>query len=250
MPVAPKVYLTALLALAASAAAADATLIYDEGDDPFKLRVRAGEIRIDDGSDSWQLYRQADNAIYSVTPGKDRYTRMDGDTAARIRERIQALRERMEAQLAELPADQREIARAALAGQVPGFGTSPDVSVAATDAREEVAGRACNVFQVRRGGKPHEQLCVASREALGITLAEFDTVAAMFELMQTMLAGTGMEYVGLPYLELDGVPIRYQDGREGQRRTLSRVSHDAIPGLMFEIPPHYEAVSPQLETGP
>lgn len=249
MSIASKVYLTAVLALATATAAADVTLVYDEGDDPFKLRVRAGEIRIDDGSDSWQLYRRADNAIYSVSPDRDRYTRMDVDAAAGIRDRIRSLRERMESQLAELPADQREIARAALAGQVPGFGVSPDVSVAATDAREDVAGRACTVFQVRRGGKAGEQLCVASRDALGMTADEFDTVAAMFELMQTLLAGTGMEYVGLPYLELDGVPIRYQDGREGRRRTLSRVSHDAIPGLMFEIPPHYEAASPQLESG-
>ncbi|MDT0618779.1 hypothetical protein RM531_09870 [Salinisphaera sp. P385] len=246
---ASKVYLTAVLALVAATAAADVTLVYDEGDDPFKLRVRAGEIRIDDGSDSWQLYRRADNAIYSVNPDRNRYTRMDEDAAARIRDRIRTLRERMETRLAELPAAEREIARAALADQVPGFGASPEVDVTATDTREEIAGRACTVFQVRRGGKAEDQLCVASRDALGMTADEFDTVAVMFELMQTLLAGTGMEYVGLPYLELDGVPIRYQDGREGRRRTLSRVSHDTIPGLMFEIPPHYEAASPQLESG-
>lgn len=234
-------------ALTCGTAMADTTLVYDADERPFTVRVRPGEIRIDDQGERWQLYRRDEQAIYSVDPGSKTYVRMDADTAATIRGQMQALRQRMESRIAELPPEQRDAARAALAGQVPGLGEqSGEVSVEATGGSDRVAGHECRVVEVRHGGRAAESLCVATREALAMSAEEFATIEGMFGLMQSMLAGTGMEYVGLPYLELSGMPIRYQrDG--GGKRTLSRVAHESLSGLVFEIPPGYEARSPQLD---
>lgn len=233
---------TALLAV--GAAAADTTLIYDQGADAFKVRIRPGEVRIDDNSDRWQLYRReagADSgAIFSVAPAQDTYVRMDADTAGRIKTRMAELRAQMERELAKLPPAQREIARAALAEQLPSLKQGKvNVELRTTGDTDRVAGIECKVVQVLRDGAPQETLCLAEPAALGMSAEEFATVEAMFALMQTMLAGTGLESVGLPYLRLNGMPIRYQDALSGKKRTLSVVAHDKLSDLVFEIPPAY-----------
>lgn len=238
----------ALTCAVATTAAADTTLVYDADGDVFKVRVRPGAIRIDDAGKRWQLYRQSENTIYSVDPESDSYVRMDADTAATIRDQMQALRERMEKKLAGLPPEQREAARAALAGQVPGFGQEQTkASVRKTGNTARVAGRTCRVVEVHRGGKAAESLCVANREDLDMSKDEFAAIESMFALMKTMLAGTGLEYVGLPYLELDGMPIRYANASGDGKRTLSRVNHDDLSDLVFEIPQNYEERQPQLD---
>ncbi|MES1944637.1 hypothetical protein PC39_10997 [Salinisphaera sp. PC39] len=232
------------LACAAVTAGADTTLVYGGGDGDFTVRLRPGELRIDDPGPTWQLYRAAEDSIYTVDPEAKRYRRLDADAARAIRRRLDKLRARIEARLAELPEDKRAAARAALADQVPGFdATAGDTRAEATGAVSKVAGHKCREIEIRRDGKPQETLCVADPGALGIPPAEFATVRGMFELMETLLAGTGFENVGLPYLALEGMPVRYRQDGTGARRTLRRVGHDRLSDLVFEIPPGYEAAA-------
>lgn len=236
------VYLAGGLVLATAVTGwADTTLIYNEGAEAFTVRIRPGEIRIDDSGERWQLYVREEGAIYSVNPDNDSYVRMDADIAGQIRAQMRNLRERMEKKLQELPPQQREIARTALAAQIPGLGKAGEVTVDTTGDTDMVAGHECEVVQLIRGGVAQESLCIADAQDLGLSGEEFATVEAMFGLMQTMLAGTGLEYVGLPYLKLAGMPIRYQDALSQKQRTLSRVSHDQLSDLVFAIPPGYQA---------
>ncbi|MDN5862365.1 MAG: hypothetical protein L0H19_02850 [Salinisphaera sp.] len=244
------IYFTAIVGVAVSAGAfADTTLVYNAASDPFTIRIRAGEIRIDDSSDSWQLYRRADNAVYAVHPGSDSYTRMDADSAGRIRAQMDALRATMEKRLQTLPVQQRKIARAALAQQIPSIEADAQITVQTTDNTEIVAGHPCRVVRVLHDGKPEKSLCLAKPADLGLSAAEFATVTDMYALMQTMLAGTGLSYVGLPNLKLDGMPIRYQDTLGNQRRTLSRVLHEGLSDRVFQIPPSYKPRVAQSSAG-
>ena len=63
-----------------------------------------------------------------------------------------------------------------------------------------------------------------------------------------MLEGTGLEGIGLPYQNLDGMPIRFIDGVSGEQRTLSRISHETLPDRRFEIPRTYVEEQPQRLT--
>lgn len=240
----------ALACLAAVPALADTTLVYEGDNGEFKLRLRPGELRIDDPGPTWQLYRESENSIYTVDPEARRYRRMDADAARAIRQRLEALRARMEQRLAELPENKRKVARAALADQIPGFdGNAGETTTEPTGAIARVAGHPCEIIEVRRDGKPRETLCVAAPGELGIGDAEFATVASMFRLMESLLAGTGFEHVGLPYLALQGMPVRYVDAETGAARTLRRVAHDKLSDLVFEIPSGYRPAAPEAAAG-
>lgn len=233
-----------VLVIGAASARADTTLTYATEDGDFVIKIRPGAVRIDDASDRWQLYRESTDSIYSIQPKARSYVKMDKAAAGAIRAQMQTLRDQMEKQLAQLTESQRVQARAMMAQQVPGLdGKSHKVELDPTGSTDTVAGRKCEKIQVLRDGTPKETLCVASAKALGMSAKEFQTVESMFSLMQTMLAGTGLDQIGLPYLSLKGVPVRYHDRASKQTRTLKRVDHDKLPDLVFAIPNSYTAQS-------
>ncbi|MBO9470090.1 DUF4412 domain-containing protein [Endozoicomonas sp. G2_2] len=232
--------LAGLLGVAATAAQADTTLTYQGASGEFTVDMKPGAVRIDDATRQWQLYEESSEAIFSIDPSDRSYTRLDRNTASAIRERVDALRAQIESRVQQLPEGQQATARAAMLQSVPGLDTSAQkVGLDRTGREDSVAGVPCEVVQVVRDGKPAETLCIASPDALGMSKQTFASVKSMFSLMQTMLAGTGFETAGLPYLSLSGMPVRFTDTNSGERRQLSNVAHDSLPEKRFTIPDGY-----------
>src|SRR5699024_6630673 len=118
----------------------DTRLVYEGDGGQFEVFIRPGEIRINAADEAWQLYREQTNTIFAVDPANSLYTRMDENVAATLHRRmagrprrhghkiraVAELRDRIEAQIRELPEDRQDIAREALAEQIPAFGEHPD----------------------------------------------------------------------------------------------------------------------------
>lgn len=242
------IYLTGLVAcIAATASLADTTLIYETSEATLQVRVAPGVVRIDDAGPRWQLYRQSENTIYSINPEKNTYVRMDADSAKTIRRQVEKLRKRMQERLSKLPPKQRKIARAALLKQLPILDAKrQETSIHETGKTGQVADRKCRILVIQQGDQAAGSLCLAKRTSLGMSAPEFASVKAMFELMKSMLAGTGLGYVSLPHAELDGMPIRYTGESGTVSRTLTKINHQDLPGMIFKIPPSYEELRPQL----
>lgn len=232
--------LALVLTCVACVAQADTRLVYSGDSGQFVVSIRAGEIRIDDTNGGWQLYRKKANTIYAVDPSKNSYTRMDEDVAATLHERMANLRAKIEAQIEKLPPNRRDIARSVLQDQIPGFTGKPQkVTLDSTGGHDKVSGIKCEIVQVVRDGEPAERMCIATAAALGMPDDEFATLKAMFGLMHTMLAGTGFEAVGLPYLDLSGMPIRFHARKGHAQRTLTQVAHTALDDKLFRVPDTY-----------
>lgn len=243
--------LLALIALVAFAgsAAADTTLTYVGASGQYKVYISPDAVRIDGDGDGWQLYKRNDPAIISVSPKDQTYTRLDKNTAGEIRHQMDALRARIESRLQQLPADRRAAARAAMAEKIPGLdGKQQSIGLDHTGATDHVDGIACDIIQIVRGGQPADRMCVASAHALGLSSASFATVKSMFALLRDMLSGTGLEGIGLPYRNLSGMPIRFQDSLSGEQRSLAAISHDSIPASRFRIPDNYIEQKPEAPT--
>ncbi|MBS62960.1 DUF4412 domain-containing protein [Salinisphaera sp.] len=241
------VALLAGLSTVAGIAQADTTLTYQGASGAFTVNMRPGAVRIDDASPQWQLYKEDAKAIFSVDPRERTYTRLDRNSASVIREQVDSLRAQIEDRVQQLPEAQRATARAAMLQSVPGLDTrNQKIGLDRTGRKEDVAGVECEVVQVVRDGQPAETLCVATPKALGISKDTFASVTSMFSLMQTLLAGTGFETAGLPYLSLAGMPIRFTDTNTGERRQLVDVSHKEVSRQRLSIPQDYveTAVTP------
>lgn len=234
------ILLAGLLVAAAGTAQADTTLTYQGASGKFTVDMKPGAVRIDDATREWQLYEDDAEAIFSVNPAERSYTRLDRNTASIIRERVDNLRAQIESRVQQLPDSQQATARAAMLQSVPGLDTrSQKIGLDRTGREDSVAGVSCEVVQVVRDGQPAETLCVASPEALGISKQTFASVESMFSLMQTLLAGTGFETAGLPYLSLSGMPVRFTDTNSGERRQLVKVGHGSLAQKRFTLPDDY-----------
>lgn len=240
--------LAALIGLVgvAGPAAADTTLTYVGASGQTEVYITPDAVRIDGDGRGWQLYKRDDPAIVSVAPDDQTYTRLDKNTAGQIRHQMDALRARIENRLQQIPKDRRAAARQAMADKVPGLnGESGSVGLDRTGATDRVDGISCNVFQIVRGGQPASKMCIASADALGLSDDSFDTVKSMFALLRDMLHGTGLEGIGLPYQNLSGMPVRFEDSLSGERRELAAISHDKIPDSRFSIPDNFVEQKPQ-----
>jgi len=96
-----------------------------------------------------------------------------------------------------------------------------------------------------RSGEPAEHMCIASAAALNLSDAGYDTMMAMFNLMHTMLAGTGFTAAGLPWLDLPGIPVRFHAPTGDAMRTLVGVSHETLDDSLFEIPATFIEQTPE-----
>ena len=234
------VVLLAGLSAVAGIAQADTTLTYQGASGAFTVDMRPGAVRIDDASPQWQLYKEDVKAIFSIDPRESTYTRLDSNSASVIRQRVDSLRAQIEDRVQQLPQEQQATARAAMLQSVPGLDTrNQKIGLDRTGRTDTVAGIKCEVVQVVRSGKPAETLCVATPKALGISKDTFSTVTSMFSLMQTLLAGTGFETAGLPYLSLAGMPVRFTDTNTGERRQLVDVSHKEVSERRLSLPQDY-----------
>lgn len=234
-----------VLGLGASAVRADTTLVYEGTDGRFTVDMRPGEIRIDDAGAEWQLYDADSDAIFAVNPADKSVTRLDRGIADTIRARVESLRAQIEERVQQLPESQRATARAALLQSMPGLDARPQqIGLDRTGRTDTVADVECEIVQVVRDGQAGESLCVASAAALGMSDESAATVKSMFELLHTMLAGTGFEAAGLPYLNLSGMPVRFVDSNSGEPRQLVSVKHDDLPDSRFAIPDDYIEQAP------
>lgn len=229
----------------AGAAQADTTLTYSGASGEYVVEITPDAVRIDGDGSGWQLYRQGEAAFLSVEPDAHAYTRLDKNTAGQIKTEMDALRARIEQRLQNLPKGKRLAARVAMADQVPGLNDGGQVGLDQTGAHDTVAGVPCDIYQIVRDGQPASALCVADADALNMASDDFDNVKSMFALLDDMLAGTGLEGIGLPYQHLTGMPIRFVDSVTGERRTLTSVSHRRIPANHFDIPSDYVEQQPQ-----
>ncbi|RJS92882.1 hypothetical protein [Salinisphaera sp. Q1T1-3] len=229
----------------AGVAQADTTLTYAGQSGQYVVSISPKAVRIDGDGAEWQLYRQDDPAILSVEPGEQTFTRLDQDTAGRIRNQMNDLRARINQRLSQLPEGKRVAARMAMAEKIPGLNAGGKIGLDKTGADDRVANVPCVVYQIIRDGQPADTMCVASADALGISKDGFGTVRSMFSLLQNMLKGTGLEGIGLPYQSLSGMPVRFVDGISGEQRALVSVSHQDIPNSRFQVPQSYVEQQPQ-----
>lgn len=221
-------------------AAADTTLTYAGSNDQYTVYMTDTAIRIGGDDAGWQLYRQDDPAIISVTPTDQTFTRLDKRSAVQIRQQMDSLRARVESRLSQLPPAQRKAARQAMSARIPGLDSrSESVGLEHTGSKDEAAGVSCEVVQIIRGGQPADRMCVARRDSLDISKASFATLKSMFTLLQAMLKGTGLEGIGLPYQNLAGMPVRFIDSVSQEQRSLVSVTHTDIPDDRFDIPDSY-----------
>ncbi len=206
----------------------------------FVMQVKDGKTRWDQQGDARGsvLFDAATGTLTVINHADKSYMNLDKATVQGVSEQMKAAMKQMEAQMANMPPEQREM----IMKRMPGFAKEkarPVFSAEKAGGTDKVNGIKCRNMRLLKDGKPHTDACVADADALDIPKADFDALSAMFEAMQEMASQFSGDNRAMPLREIGGVPVRSVDVETGEVSEVVSVSDDALDGTLFEVPADY-----------
>lgn len=240
----------ALACLLPTIAGAEVTLIMDEngaGDTTISVRDDRVSMSSGDESSMTTLFRADNDTLYMIDHNSKTYTELDREAMRRMGSAMGDAMKQMVARLESMPAEQREAMMAHLPPQARAMmddseSKKPALEISKTGKTAEFGGYECEYYQVKQAGEANSRACMASPKTLGISKADFKTIASMFDLMTEMAdAMPGGDEARMPPLgELGVMPIRTESTADGEISTLKSVSNSALPDALYKVPADYK----------
>ncbi|MEZ5500835.1 MAG: hypothetical protein R3E77_15585 [Steroidobacteraceae bacterium] len=201
-----------------------------------------------------------DQQIYIIDHVKKTYMHLDRKQLEAMGDRLGEMRKQMEAQLAKLPPEQRQMVEQMMRGKMGATVDQPKLRIEASDHRGSAAGADCRFWNIWRGERLDSALCVASPAKLdgGVELMQtMKTLAAYFAGMRKAMERSGFMPPdnGFEQLEnIDGLPVinqRYDAlGKLQSEIRTETIRRETIATSRFTVPDGYkEERLPALPAG-
>ena len=226
----------ALLAVSA-VAVADAEMNFSDGSVGL---ISDGKVLFGDAEASI-LYEQGQDHFVVIEPKKRTYMRVDEGFGDSMRSEVNAEMEKM---LASLPPDQRAMAEQRMKAMMPQMREERTASARRTGKSDEVASFDCEVVEmVYDDGTLDSVVCVATRDELGLSDADYETLVGAMKAMREMASMGGGGSPESDFDELGGIPIR----TTSRHHSSELVSFDdsGVDKTRLEIPDNFTEVSVQ-----
>jgi hypothetical protein len=244
-----KSFVLVCAALACATAAADVTVtsVSEKDGSPWSATyVSGGKVRVENfkGDAAYVLWQNGATAMTTVIPSRKSYMTMDAaQVAAAAKQAADAMKE-MEAQLASLPPQMREMMKQ----QMPNMGTGkPMIQMKITKTGKSMSkgGHNCQMVDfavtgVPMAGEMGQEFCVIDPNKLGIPADDMQTLKAMAEFTKQMTKDLGQMVGGLPdIVEMGGWPVWTRDKRTGESWVIKAVDK-SVSGVSFAVPTGYK----------
>jgi len=227
-----------------------------------KIYAKGGMLRMDPhpeggGDDGTILFR--DDTMWLIDHQEKRCHRIDQEGMEKVSTQISAAMKQMEAQMAQLPPEQREMMKKMMAERMPAMagamgGETPPRRVEKA-ATEQVGSYSCTTYTMYTGDDKTWEVCAATESELGSDTREVvEAVRGMSRfaeqlrdaLRQTPFAGV----VDTPFQamdEIEGFLIRIRGfgpgGAIDDESTLKSITPIELSDDLFAIPADYEIVN-------
>ncbi len=218
---------------------ADASLFFG-GDEPMRIDIRDGKVRMEEaGKDEFVVYDTATQTITQVDGESKSYAVIDEASMARLGAELNSQRDlilrEMEAQLANLPEDERKALIAAIPALAPAGEQAPRTPAPKprfTGETGRYGGAKCRIASAVLAGEP-STVCLADADGLGISEKDYQAILDMYDGMtrfarQFPFVPTEPDFDGL-----GGVPI-FISGDEDS--ALEKVSTEKLDPGLFKAP--------------
>ena len=212
-----------------------------------KIYVQNGNGRFVDAEGRATLIKNG--TFYIIDDADKSYVMFDKATMEQLAKKISEAMEKMKAQLAQLPPEQR----AQMEQMMPGLSGGDrkwTVEVTDTGKSDKVDGRNCRLWDVKRDDKLDDQICVVAysdlpgKENFQAMFANFAKVFEEMAKSAPMMAGM-MTNEFSAQAKVNGFPVRTrgyeENGKLGDDEHVMKVwREEAIPAATFEIPAGYK----------
>jgi hypothetical protein len=229
-----KVSLAAVLAVVSSPAGVvlkgRMTDLDDKKTSEMVMYVDASRLRVDttagDGDMSMIVLLAGDDyQLIMLNRKENQYQVMDRKTAAQMDEAVSAAMAQMEAQLKQLPPEQRAMVEKMMGKKLGGAAAKPAQPPAMTyraAGAGTAGGRPCKKYEVFQGQEKVSELCAVPPAAVGLTAKEMALFDKVAEAMEDMTRGVRRYFdVGsiqgpMSAKQIDGFPVEQVIFRNGK----------------------------------
>lgn len=193
------------------------------------MYVDASRLRVDTGAGDADmsmilLLAGDDYQLIMLNRKENQYQVMDRKTAAEMDEAVSAAMAQMEAQLKQLPPEQRAMVEKMMGKKLgsPAKPPQPPAMTYRAAGAGTAGGRPCKKYEVFQGQEKVSELCAVPLAAVGLTATEMALFDKVAEAMEDMTRGVrryfdvGSIQGAMPAKQIDGFPIEQVIFRNGK----------------------------------
>lgn len=207
----------------------------------------------DSNKNSQQMvYNGLTNTLIMIDHNQRSYTAIDQATIEAIAARMNAAKKQMEAQMAEMPPEQRQMMEKMMKGRMPMSGVQEPQETEdfrKTSGTSTAGGYECTVTEVFSGGNKVREYCVtpwAKIKGADEISATFTGMTDLFTKMLKSLSQSVPMDMKLPFSEmqaLDGFPVivtNFKGNAVTEVTRLISIDEKSFPDNFFDVPGGYK----------
>lgn len=237
----------AVLAMVAASADVTVTTVSEKDGTPWSATyIAGGKVRTESfkGDAAYVLWQTGSTSMTTVVPSRKSYMVLDAAQVAAQAKQAADMMKEMEAQLASMPPQMREMMKQSM----PNMGTGKpliEMKVTKTGHTATKGGYSCQLVDVTITGAPMagtmgQEHCVVDPAKLGIPAADMKTITAMAEFNKQMTKELGQMVGGMPDLKsMGGWPVWTKDKQTGDAWLVKSVAN-SVSGVSFSVPAGYK----------
>ncbi len=222
------------------------------------ISIQGADLRVDGKLDvsnknaAQLIYQGNSQTLLMIDHDKRTYAAMDKKTMEDMKAKIDSAMQQMEAQLAQMPPEQRQMMEKMMKGRMPMLAQQPVEDVEEFQKTDRVAsagGYDCLITEVISAGTRISEICVAPwSEIKGAEEIEttFNGMIELFTRMFTSLSQSLPVKVRMPFTnmqQLDGFPVivtNFKGDSVTQVTKLVSIADKTFPNGFFEAPVSYQ----------
>jgi hypothetical protein len=177
---------------------------------------------------------------------KKTYTEINKADADRLRQQASSAMSQMQAQLSNLPPEQRQIVEQMMRGRggLPGAPAAP--AVAKVQYRPAGSGKAgqwsCTKYEGFTGQEKTDEICTVDPKEFGLMPSDFDVARQLADFVKSMSPGAADRMVFNGTVQdqgYAGIPVMHTSYRNGAVQSVSEIvefRHESFPASTFDPP--------------
>lgn len=188
------------------------------------------------------LFDSASGTVTQIDHTRRSYMVMDRASIDRAAEQNSEMMKQVEQQFANMPKEQRDAMMQAMPGLAERMGQKKERRTYEFEwvgGEGSYAGIPCKNARLTSSDGTVSNACIASKDAIGMSGADFEALASMFDTMADF-AGRFSEDADMPDMrKIGGFPIATSDPDSGSRSELIARSDAKLDAEPFQVPADY-----------
>jgi hypothetical protein len=183
-----------------------------------------------------------------IDVNKKSYREMTKADADRMKQQMDSAMSQMQAQMANLPPEQRAIVEQMMRGRGglpggPGAGAPQAPKVQYRPAGSDKVGQwACSKYEGYTGTEKTSEICTVDPKDFGLAPGDFDVAKQLADFMKSMMPGAADQMMLNGTVQdqgFSGIPVRrttYRNGAVSSVSEITELRHESIPASAFDAP--------------